>query len=430
MLMAMVAVVIVGVGGTLIHDSEGLIALACTSSLFLLIAALRFDYLHPTVAFLVPWTVILSFSVVPISKYSHPLQTQIILFILAAVAVWMVVTVGAEINFGANHERDALIRGNNSETPIPRIRLAVSGAFLILYLLALFNVAHAGYLPLLSLLTTGNSGYMKFGIPSFYGAYLALANALACLALYLYFRLRDRLYSILFLSVLLLHVLFMTRQNVVTLLVQAVVIRSFVYKRFSKITLLISFLAFLSLFSLLGTLRSGNIVHIIGVRERYAWIPTAFIWLYAYSYFNVLNLSNMITQSGAPFYDGSMWRHLLPSVLRPQYVHASYLQLASMNVTSYMYPIYFDVGSAGVKLWTLIWAIVTAYFYRRAVKRGRFDDIAIYACLFFCALLSFFVDFWFYLPVIFQVVFFAIFQRILFRSPRGQLNESGNLSYG
>ena len=61
-------------------------------------------------------------------------------------------------------------------------------------------------------------------------------------------------------------------------------------------------------------------------------LPTIIVWLYAYSYFNVLNLENMITRSGAPFYDGSMWRQLLPSVLRPASVHASYLQLTSMNV--------------------------------------------------------------------------------------------------
>lgn len=414
-LVSISAVAIASIVAMFARENSTLILIGCVASASVVAIAFRFDYLHPAVVFMTPWIVILGFSTIPISKYAHPLDPRITLFILSTISVWLLVTASAEINAG-KRDANAIELGRRHEMrPIARIRSAVSGGFLLLYVLAGLNVAHAGYVPLVSLLTTGNSGYMTFGLPTFYGAYLAFANSMACLALYLYFTSRERMYLILFLSVLILHVLFITRQNIVTLLVEAFVIRSFTVRRVSRVALLSAFAVFLMFFALLGTLRSGNIKHTIDVRGQYTWVPTVIIWLYAYSYFNVLNLENMITRSGAPFYDGSMWRQLLPSVLRPDSVHASYLQLTSMNVTSYMYPIYFDVGDAGVKVWTFVLAAVTVFWYRRAIHRRFFSDVTIYACLLFCAAMSFFVGFWFYLPVIFQVTFFLIFQRTLFR---------------
>lgn len=398
--------------------SEALVFVSVSVGFALVVAAFRFDYLHPAVAFLVPWMVVILFSAIPISSYSRPLDNDIIVFILATVFVWLMATSGSQVAVGGRWKRSVIACGTCSETTIPRIRAAVVGAFLVAYLLAVANIAYSGFVPLLSLLMTGNSRYGDFGIHSVYGAFLAYANAVACLALYLYLKStpRDRLYIALFLSILAIHLCFVTRQNVVTLLVEAFVIRSIVVKRVSRVTLLVCFVVGLAAFSALGNLRTGvDIKNSIGVRREFAWIPDGFIWLYSYSYFNILNLGNMMTRSGAPYYDGSMWNKLLPSIIRTPDEHASYLQLASMTVSSYMYPVYQDVGNLGVKIDTAFWAVITAWQYRAALMWRRFFNVAVYGCLFFCALLSFFVDFWLYLPVIFQVVFFGILQLLLFR---------------
>lgn len=380
--------------------------------------AFRFDYLHPAVAFLVPWMAVLLFSGIPISKYARPLDGGTVLFILTTAFVWVIATAGAPIGGSWRSGTSAVAGGSSAETPIPRMRAAVVGAFLVVYLLAAANVAYSGYVPLLSLITTGDSRYGDFGIQSVYGAFLAYANSVACLALYLYLKSasRDRLYLGLFLSIIAIHLCFVTRQNIVTLLVEAFVIRSIVFKRASRATLIVCFVGALAGFSALGNLRTGgDIKDLIGVRPEFAWIPDGFVWLYSYSYFNILNLGNMMTLSGAPFYDGSMWDKLIPSIIRTPDEHASYLQLASMTVSSYMYPVYQDAGNLGVKIDTAFWALITAWQYRSVLMGRRFFNVAVYACLFFCALLSFFVDFWLYLPVIFQVVFFGIFQLLLFR---------------
>jgi oligosaccharide repeat unit polymerase len=220
-----------------------------------------------------------------------------------------------------------------------------------------------------------------------------------------------------------MHLAFVTRQNLMTLLIEAFVIRSFMVKRFARLTMIWSVTLFLLAFSAIGTLRSGDIRDVIGVQPQFTWVPTSLIWVYAYSYFNALNIDNTIAVSGAPFFDGYMWQTLLPPILRPEGDHGPYLEISSMNVSSYVFPVYIDIGK-GVIPWTFLLGLVTTTVYRRARLLGRFIDVATYACLYFCALLSFFVDFWLYLPVIFQVFFFWAFHLTLFKPAAAEIHAA------
>ena len=209
-----------------------------------------------------------------------------------------------------------------------------------------------------------------------------------------------------------MHIALVTRQNLITLIVEAFVIRSLAVKRLSRTTAVWCVAAAVTAFSLLGSIRSGDVKEIFGVQENYMWVPAGVIWVYAYSYFNALNIDNMITLSGAPFFDGFMLQTLLPSVVRPESRHETFVEVAAAAASSYIYPVYMDIGK-GVVVWTGILGLITAGAYRRALQRRRFIDVANYSCLFFCALLSFFTDFWLYLPVIFQLFFFRVFHALL-----------------
>lgn len=397
------------------HDSRPLTFVGCSLGLLLLAAAYRFDYLHPSVPYLVPWLTVLVFSVAGISEYSRNLQLWTSSFLFGAILAWLLATASSPV-FPERTAKSAQPHEDSvdEQLSLRSLRGVVVG-FGVLYLLAAFNVAHAGYVPLISLLTTGNSRYFTFGIPSVYGAFLAYANAMACLAFYVYLRTGIRLCLVLVISVLAIHVLFVTRQNVVTLLVEIFVIRSVAHKRFSRTVIIAAVAIGLVAFSALGNLRSGSIRNALGVTAAYAWLPNSVLWVYAYSYFNVLNLENMMTLSSAPYYDGSMWDSLLPSVLRPDIDYGSFQQIAVAGVSSYIYPIYLDVGPIGVVVATAILGLVTTSAYRRALRAKRFLEVGTYACLYSCALLSFFVDFWLYLPVIFQLFFFWAFHRLLLR---------------
>lgn len=400
----------------LLRESAQLQVVGYAATLFVVLFAYKLDYLHPAVAYLIPWLTILFFSTIPISRYAHGLDLATGRALLSAMLAWLASTTLAPVVSPA----DDLVRERPQLEVRPGFGNAILLAFMILYGFAALNVAVSGYVPIVSLIATGDSGYMYFGIPSVYGAFLAYANALGCLVFYAYLCGRRRIYLLLFLSIIVLHVAFVTRQNVITLAAEAFVIRFLTIRRTSRVAVVGIIVLGLLGFSLFGELRSGDIKAVIGVQPEYMWIPTSLIWMYAYSYFNVLNLDNMITQSGAPLFNGVMWESLLPSVLRGDPDPGTYLEISTMTVSSYIYPVYMDVGPVGLVIVTVLFGYATTWVYRRALQRRRFVDVATYACLLYCALLSFFSNFWLYLPVIFQLFFFRVFHAVLFIPSTGE----------
>jgi oligosaccharide repeat unit polymerase len=101
----------------------------------------------------------------------------------------------------------------------------------------------------------------------------------------------------------------------------------------------------------------------------------------------------------------------MPSVMRPDSTAAyvTYLEVQNLTVPSYMFPIYQDLGFTGVLLFTAAVCLVTVFCYNRATQSKGFLPVCSYGVLYYCALLSFFINFWFYLPVIFQLVFLKAF---------------------
>jgi hypothetical protein len=154
------------------------------------------------------------------------------------------------------------------------------------------------------------------------------------------------------------------------------------------------------------------------------WIPTAGIWLYAYFYFNLLNLDNAIN-AGPPFYDFRSFSQLVPSFLRPAIEDggASTLEVSQFTVGSFISPIYRDVGMVGLCLLFAVFCFGLEA-YRRRIK-GQLSYVAItsYSVLYFCFMFSFFENFFFYLPVIFQLFFLFILRKYLF--VQGQQDAGG-----
>ena len=389
--------------------------------LAVLLVIYQLDYLHPTVAFVLPWLGIIGFSMIPISRNARQLAPETYGLVLGVILVWMVFTVGAPIRrFTAADERLAAVQSS----PLIRNLPLLTVGFGLLYLLALLNIAVSGYIPILELALTGDSLYAEFGIPSVYGFFFAYANALGCLAFYVYLRKKERKALLYFLSVILIHLLFVTRQHLLTLLIEAFIIRCFTTHSISRLRLLLFAAIGLIALNFLGELRSGDIRETIHIADEYQWIPGAAAWLYAYSYFNVLNLENTMAKSDAPYFDGTSLQTILPSVLRPEFSHSAVFEIPALNILSYIYPIYLDIGIFGVMGFTAFIAWVTARSYRRGLSQHRFGSISAYSMFYYSAIMSFFTAFWLYLPVVFQLVFFWIFEQVFFSRRKHPLPEN------
>jgi oligosaccharide repeat unit polymerase len=392
-----------------------LIGIVVLVVLAILLVVYHFDYLHPTVAFVMPWLGIVGFSMIPISQNARQLAPDTYELVLGVILVWMLFTVGAPIRVAAN----AISRVPTTQPapPLKNIHLLTVG-FVLLYLLAGLNIAVSGYIPLFELFLTGDSLYAEFGIPSVYGFFFAYANALGCLAFYVYLRSKKRKPLLFFLSVVAIHLLFVTRQHLLTLLIEAFIIRCFTIAPISRAKLAVLAVAGLVALNFLGELRSGDIRETIHIADEYKWIPGAAAWLYAYSYFNALNLENTMAVSDAPYFDGTMLQTILPSILRPELTHAAIFEIPDLNILSYIYPVYLDIGVYGVLAFTALVGWITAVVHKRALTQRRFGAISAYSFFYYSAIMSFFTPFWLYLPVVFQLVFFWMFEGIFFRRRR------------
>ncbi|WP_407722960.1 MULTISPECIES: oligosaccharide repeat unit polymerase [Pectobacterium] len=214
-----------------------------------------------------------------------------------------------------------------------------------------------------------------------------------------------------YVTIMLVFALFVTRQNIISLGVETFFIYSIMRGRVSFVKILILSVTVLFLFSIIGGMRSGDIKEIASIRRDFMWIPSAFIWLYSYCYFNILNLDNLVSYPGVPVYDLSSLSGFIPSFIRPDGKSVYILEVSNFNVSSYLSSLYKDMGHMWILVFTITMAIVSKSRVNKFLENANFKNISIAAVLYFCALFSFFVNFWTYLPVIFQIFFILIFDK-------------------
>ena len=305
---------------------------------------------------------------------------------------------------------------------VPRIenKIKVKNAVIIIYALIFLmwffvNVLYSGYVPLLNLIGTGDSGYLDFGLKSISG-FLNAAGCGVLAAVCFAYNINKKnkiLYFVIAFLIVGVFVLTYTRQNVLTSLIQ---ISSMLYMmgkiKFKKI--IVGGLVFLMIFSIAGSFRSGDIKDIAKIKKEYMWVPEPVIWLYSYSYFNVLNLENVTNSSGVPKLDGSSVATLIPSVFRAEKEDLDLLAVSNFNVKSAASDIYYDLGYLGVIGIFFIINYVVSLIYNR--KKHTPYSLYCISVLWFCGAFSFFVNFWFYLPVISQLLICYPLFRLSFKS--------------
>jgi oligosaccharide repeat unit polymerase len=382
----------------------------------------KMDFTNIWVVFSLPWLLILLFSVFDISEYSRPVGRETILSVVVVLGIGLLLlpTGGAVARAGK------AVRQLRVNDRMFKLLLAGYVAFCIL------NIALAGYVPLLRAIVEGDSGYMDFGIKGVYGLFNAFANAFGLTAFYLWMTSRGRsLYKWSFFLVLAVFFVFVTRQNMVSLLVESFIVYCLVVRKVSGLWIAALALTALFGFAAIGDFRVGvDIAQVAAVKDEFLWVPRSLIWLFTYCYFNLLNLDNVVSASFVPAYDGSSLAQLLPSFMRPEADDSeSLLEVSSFTVNSFISPIYHDFQIVGLCVVFSIFCLAVRWYsvYRRGVN--PFIGITGYAVLYFCFFFSFFVNFWFYLPVIFQLAFLPIFQKLLFRRfVNGRVDKVRNAS--
>ena len=376
-----------------------------------LVFAYRFDFTNAWVAFTIPWLIVLLFSTLDISEFSRIVAPETVGIVMLGLVVGLILIPPSR----------PTVMGFD---PFKVNRTAFGALFGVFVGFTVLNIALAGFVPLLQAVSTGDSGYSDFGLRGLYGLYNAFANAFGITAFYLWQRDGKQLYRNAFWMVVVVFILFVTRQNLVSLAVECFAIHNLCVRRSPRWLLVGGAAAALVAFALLGDLRiSGGdgIAELAQIRANLLWLPHSIMWLYSYSYFNILNLDNVATTFVQPALDGLSLTQLIPSFLRPEgnLNDADLIEVAAFNVTSYASPVFRDLGYIGIAAVVGLFALLTRTCLLIAQRRNYFLALTAYAVLFFCFAFSFFVNFWFYLPVIFQLVFLCLFSRVIrIRTPR------------
>lgn len=353
------------------------------------------DYLSPQFAFATPWFAILIFSKFEISEIYRNVDFFVYELLLTCICTFLFLSCLCSSKIKKDINLNNLYVLKNKKNLF---------LFFIFLFFAIANVVYAGYIPLVNILLGVYADYLKFGIKGFYGFFNAFANVVGLIFFYTYLIKKEKIYLIFYIVVALVFLLFVSRQNILSLLIESFVIYSFVRSRVTYKKILVMFTVLMFCFSLIGSLRSGDIKVVAKIVPEYQWLPDSFVWGYSYSFFNILNLENIISEQGVPYYDLSSMDMLIPSVFRPQAVETrSLLENDSFTVSSFISPIYRDGGIFFTLFWVAIISYLTSKQYQAIYRKKTMRSMLIYSVLYFCALMSFFTNFWFYLPVIAQI---------------------------
>jgi len=368
------------------------------------LVVVRTDYMHPVFAYGSTWLVVSFFAVSEISRFSRPISNVAASYLVYGIALALVI--------GSFRPKADWKSTTRQILSIPRLEGVLSYTTLIYLSVTIIEFGVSGYIPLMQGLSGGGTDYLSFGIQSVHG----LANAMGCAiftaSIYGYVVARRRAFLYMAGVVLLCFLLLVTRQNVITLAVQATIIY-FLYAGRARLTKMVLMACCgLTLFSIAGELRSGDITDLAGIKEEYKWIPVPGVWLYAYSYFNVLNFDNTISQPKAPFFDGSSFSSIIPSALRPKTENQKVLEISNFNVAGFYTPTASDGGFLEVTIVLSFFLILSQIYYFKSSRDFSFNSTCSFSTLYFCTLFSFFNNFWMYLPVIFQIAFFWIFAKL------------------
>jgi oligosaccharide repeat unit polymerase len=291
--------------------------------------------------------------------------------------------------------------------------------FIIWAVISCVEIVTSGGLPIVWLIQGSSKTYFDFGIPTVHGFMNSLLLAMALIHAALYGILKRKQYLLLPAFVILWSILAVTRNMMIVLIFEV----SLVLLQLQRVRIRTIFRSVFGgtvvtlVFGFIGDLRTGGEAFRLLAQptKNYPdWLPSGILWVYIYL---VTPLNNLIytAQGTQPLHSllfPNTLSSLLPSVLRnmalgPETtVSASGdLVTAAFNVsTAYVGP-FQDYGYAGMILFSSVIGLACMFFWKKTSLR----DLLIYTVLAQCLLLTVFFNHFFYLPIISQILWLAIF---------------------
>jgi oligosaccharide repeat unit polymerase len=370
--------------------------------------------LNPAFMYAVTWTFVLLIYSLRLSYLLDPLRPSTVVLVvgtsLSFILGWLLESLP---NYGrlatAKINLDALGEIINSARVAKRLR-----AIWILFALGIsFEIVYFGGLPFLGLIGIGPQiSYADFGIPGFHG----LLNALfytRCAVTFTRTLLGSskRLLPLIIVSIG-YPVLVMSRQVLISLIVQYVLIYFSIRRPSPRIFISAGavLMAVLLIFGYWGDARSGrdSIIALAAPTFEYPdWLPSAFIWVYIYfsTPLNNVNYNIDISPNYLPLETAGSF---IPSFAREDFLIALGgtkqwdLVSETFNVGSLLQSLLTDFGVGGAIVFTLTCGVVFSWLRRRAATSPS-AFFAVIVLLHGIAL-SFFANLLLHLVFVFEII--------------------------
>ncbi|MCP8617500.1 O-antigen polymerase [Salirhabdus salicampi] len=297
-------------------------------------------------------------------------------------------------------------------------------AFIIIFTI-IQGIFSGGY-PLAWLLLGIGKNYTQYGIPTFNGLLMSFIIFFGTL-LYILNKEKPQLRLQLYLLVIFfIPVLVISRQVLVTLLIQIAIIKLIYSKKINYKKVIPSSIILVTLFGLIGNLRTGlsKFVEVADIKsESIPYLLSGFYWVYMYLTMTVANLNSLFSKANMEFaYGWNMLNSFFPTIIVDTlYIDSftsklsSYLVSINFTVSGYMAKPYLDFGIIGLVVYTLVLGVLAYVVYHNFKKNINYLSLMIFVVFTQIILMSFFTDFLLYLPVSFQFFWIFVFRRYLYK---------------
>lgn len=273
----------------------------------------------------------------------------------------------------------------------------------------ILEVITSGGVPLVWKFIGDSRSYANFGISSLNGAFCGL---LVCLGAYTIFSKSKDKYIYLTIGILML-----SRQVLLSMAIEAIIFticQGSVKNNLKKIA--VAIVVIVAGFTVLGNFRSGSQVmdNVFQAKPEYESLPSSVKWVYSYMTFSISNFDNLTYLSdGGVNHGASIADELLPTVvtknvdIKPEFKR-NYLVSRNYTVSTFLPSLYLDFGVVGVGVFMALIAFL-GYILERIVRAKRDDKNSMFYSVYLHNLLMlFFVNMFFYLPIMIQFVYIPI----------------------
>lgn len=290
--------------------------------------------------------------------------------------------------------------------------------FIFWIIIEIIETIYSGGIPIIWKLVGSSKTYASYGIPTVHGLMNSISLVIMLLSYYLYLKENRKNKKLLLIigTIILFDLMIITRQVIVSALIELFVIYIFFNKKIPvyKLLIIVSFLVIG--FGLIGNIRTGsdNFIYVSSFKnENINSFLIGFYWVYMYFTMSIANINNAIYLGISQYGLYPIMKNYLPTVFsniifeNSNIIIPNYLVTKAFNVSGYFINFYLAFGNLGVLIISSIYGVLGGIITNKNRNESSEKNLLYMSVYVQIIILSFFENHLFYLPSGFQ--FFLIF---------------------